>query len=488
MVSVSRLGEAGMAGEAIFVSYRRDDTADVAARMHDALSRRFGRRRIFMDVDNLPPGADFGEYIRTVLPSCRVALVLIGPSWLEARDDRGGRRLDDPNDWVRVEIETGLTTPGLDVVPVLVNGATMPHPEQVAESLRPLLRRHAAIIRRNPDFHDDVGRLIAALRVSVRTGVLDFSSLTNQRKASSSRVSPWWTIVGMAALALLILIWQPWRSTPASNGPANASKQESSSLINADQESLRDGQTFRDCDSCPEMVVVPGGAFTMGSPEHEASRDPDETMHRVSLDRFAIARTEITRGQYAEFSRATGRRDGANCAVSRGPGTWRDPGLQQEDSHPVVCVSWTDASAYVQWLSGRTGRDYRLPSEVEWEHAARAGTTTAYSTGQAIFATQASFGRTSGTEAVASYEPNAFGLFDMHGSTWEWVADCYTEDVSELPLDGSVFDMQPCLARVYRGGGWDYVPERGLRSANRERTAPDDRGVSIGFRVARSLS
>ena len=112
-----------MAGEAIFIGYRRDDTADVAGRIFDAMAQRFGRQRIFKDVDNIGPGVDFGDYIKTVLPRCRVALILMGPNWLDSKDESGRRRIDDEHDWVRVEIETALGTPELLVVPVLVNGA-----------------------------------------------------------------------------------------------------------------------------------------------------------------------------------------------------------------------------------------------------------------------------------------------------------------------------------------------------------------------------
>lgn len=152
-----------MAREAIFIGYRRDDTADVAGRIFDALESRFGRDHIFKDVDNLHPGADFAEYINHVLPRCRVALILIGPNWVNAQDEDGHRRLDDPHDWVRTEIEIALAAGDLDVVPVLINGARMPRAEELPPSLHPLLRRHAATIRRDPDFRDDIARLSQAL-------------------------------------------------------------------------------------------------------------------------------------------------------------------------------------------------------------------------------------------------------------------------------------------------------------------------------------
>jgi Tol biopolymer transport system component len=178
-----------MGGEAIFIGYRRDDTADVAGRIYDALAARFGKARIFKDVDSLRPGANFGAYIKSVLPKCRVALILMGPAWLDVRDENGARRLDNANDWVRLEVETALSTPGLDVVPVLVNGARMPRDEELPESLRPLLERHAAVIRRDPDFHDDVQRLGKALRASIKSGVLDFSGLGGDRWAAQTTAS-----------------------------------------------------------------------------------------------------------------------------------------------------------------------------------------------------------------------------------------------------------------------------------------------------------
>lgn len=211
-----------MADEAIFIGYRRDDTADVAGRIYDAMAQRFGRARIFKDVDNIGPGVDFGEYIRSVLPRCRVALVLIGPNWLHSKDENGNRRLADGHDWVRIEIETALATPGVLVVPVLVNGARMPRSEDVPEQVRPLLRRNAAIIRRDPDFHDDVERLASAIGASVSTGVFDFSRIGERKprvasaQAKSSAQPLLWSLLPAALSIGALLIWQPWRPGPSS--------------------------------------------------------------------------------------------------------------------------------------------------------------------------------------------------------------------------------------------------------------------------------
>lgn len=491
-----------MAREAIFIGYRRDDTADVAGRIHDALAGRFGKQRLFMDVDNLRPGADFGTYIQTVLPRCRMALILIGPNWLSVRDERGARRLEDPNDWVRIEIETALATPGLDVVPVLVNGAIMPRAEDLPESLQPLLRRHAAIIRRNPDFHGDVARLIAALRASVNSGILDLSKIGGKSNDAAAAprergISRAPLIAGIVAAAVLVAagfgvtrLWPP--------------------------EVPRVGQTFRDCADCPEMVVIPAGSFTMGSPASEASRDNDEGPQRVTFARdFAVGRFEVTRGQYAAFVRATGRADGGDCFTVNASGsseqtasaTWRNPGFTQGEDHPVVCVSWEDARAYVAWLNTQTRGGYRLLSEAEWEYAARADTPTPFvwgsdanggcafangadATARARYSTWSTSTCSDGalnTSAAGSYRANAFGLSDMIGNVWEGTQDCYAGSLDAVPSNGSANETGSCSDRVNRGGSWLSIP-RYLRSAFRNGDSPSDRFDYMGFRVARTLN
>ena len=154
----------------IFIGYRRDDTADASGRVFDRLYQAFGAGQVFKDVDNLPVGVDFGQHILTILPRCRVFMAMIGPRWIDAADETGGRRLESPDDWVRIEIETALATDGLQVVPVLINGAPMPRADQLPESLRELVRLNAAIVRRDPDFHKDMDKLINALREGLATG------------------------------------------------------------------------------------------------------------------------------------------------------------------------------------------------------------------------------------------------------------------------------------------------------------------------------
>ena len=254
------------------------------------------------------------------------------------------------------------------------------------------------------------------------------------------------------------------------------------------------GDTFRDCPTCPEMVVLPAGKFTMGSPLGERGRDDDEGPQRqVTIPQpFAVGKYEVTVGQYAEFVRETKHRTG-NCKDSKR--SWDDPGFKQTNDHPVVCVSWNDASSYddvstyVYWLSLKTGHEYRLLTEAEWEYAARAGTTTPYYFGRMILANMAQYGGSNGTVAVGSFPANAFGLHDMHGNVWEWVEDCWHGDYTGAPTDGSAW-ISGCRdkdRRMLRGGSWVNNPGY-LRSAVRTWDGASDRYDSGGFRVARTLT
>lgn len=239
--------------------------------------------------------------------------------------------------------------------------------------------------------------------------------------------------------------------------------------------------TFRDCPECPEMVWIPGGTFTMGSPAGEAGRDSDEGPQRtVSVRAFAAGRFEVTRGEWSAFATATNR-----PVPSDSP--WNNPGFAQDDRHPVVRVSRQDAQAYALWLSNRTGKGYRLLTEAEWEYAARAGTTTAYPWGASISPRNANYGDSGngGTVRVGSYAANAFGLHDMAGNVWEWVEDCYASSYSGLATDGSANVNGDCSYRVNRGGSLHSSPQF-LRSAQRGRDTPTGRYFNLGFRVART--
>lgn len=148
----------------IFIGYRRDDTGDAVGRIYDKLCETFGRDHVYKDVDKTPVGKDFGEHILGVLPACRVFLAIIGNQWLDVRTPEGGRRIDDPQDWVRIELETALRTPGLQVIPVLINDTVIPAEKDLPEPLRKLSLLNAARVRRDPDFHVDMQRLVTAIQ------------------------------------------------------------------------------------------------------------------------------------------------------------------------------------------------------------------------------------------------------------------------------------------------------------------------------------
>ncbi|MCL6699265.1 formylglycine-generating enzyme family protein [Sphingomonas sp. NSE70-1] len=279
---------------------------------------------------------------------------------------------------------------------------------------------------------------------------------------------------------------------------------------------------FRDCDACPEMVVIPAGRFLIGSPAQEPGRGQDEGPQTeiVFAQPFAVSRFEITRAQYQAFLRQSGHPISGGCITDRRkPGTWaadeqtnvEDPGFEQDDNHPAACVSWNDAMAYVGWLNSQTGGGYRLLAEAEWEYVARAGSTTAYPWGPSIHdgcthmngydeqilgkkgnlyqGEQVPYAACSdgfvNTAPVGSFKPNAFGVYDMLGNMGEWTADCATPSYAGIRPDGAS-EGGDCTKKMVRGGSWGSQP-RQVRSAERYRYRPTDIDDSIGIRVAKTI-
>ena len=257
------------------------------------------------------------------------------------------------------------------------------------------------------------------------------------------------------------------------------------------------GSRFRDCEECPELVVVASGSYRMGSPSGEAGRIENEgPVHRVSIgEALAVGVYEVT---FEEWDA---------CVRDGGCGGYRpdDEGWGR-GRRPVINVSWEDAKAYVRWLSRKTGKGYRLPSESEWEYVARGGTRSARywgegERGQCRYANGADeagkrqYNWTWGascddgyvhTSPVGSFEANGYGLRDVLGNVWEWVGDCWNESYEGAPADGSAWTRGNCGARVLRGGSWVDVP-MGLRSACRDWGTSGDRISDVGFRIVRTL-
>lgn len=238
---------------------------------------------------------------------------------------------------------------------------------------------------------------------------------------------------------------------------------------------LAPGAVFRDCEAvCPEMVVIPSGVFLMGS--ESGAGEPDESPQRAMTIAapIAVGRFEVT---FQEWDACMA--DGG-CAA---PWEQDQPGWGR-GRRPVIQVDWNEAQTYVRWLAARTGQPYRLLNEAEWEYAARAGTGGLHYTGEAITPKDANY-QVSGlrqTVPVGQYPPNAFGLYDMLGNVWEWVADCYA------PTFAGAAPVVPdeCGLRVMRGGG-GASPAEDVRSARRGQMSIGMRTNDLGFRVARDL-
>jgi len=245
------------------------------------------------------------------------------------------------------------------------------------------------------------------------------------------------------------------------------------------------GETFRDCAKCPEMVVVPAGSFTMGSPQSEKGRTYYEgPQHRVTFSQpFAVGKYAVT---FDEWDACVD--DGGCNGYKPSDADWG------RGKRPVVNVSWNDAQAYISWLKRKTGRDYHLLSEAQREYVTRAGTTTPFWWGSTISADQANY--THGGEAksryryqtapVDAFQPNPWGLYQVHGNVYEWTEDCWKDNYSNAPTDGSAWTSENCVSRVVRGGSWETFP-RYLRSAYRDRYIAVNRSTRYGFRVARTL-
>ncbi len=257
------------------------------------------------------------------------------------------------------------------------------------------------------------------------------------------------------------------------------------------------GKVFKDCKDCPEMVVLPAGTFTMGTPDDEVGREPDEgPMHAVTFAKpFAMSRFQITAGEWDSYIRQTGvkiadgdTRPGRECIASK-------PRYPQSPRQPAVCMDMDDIKHYVAWLSKKTGQPYHMVSEAQREYAARAGSSGPFpfpfdeGKGYSIAEHANTYGPADGysfSSPAGSYPPNAFGMYDMHGNVYERVADCEHPNYVGAPTDGSAWVEPNCESYQIRGNDWGEAPVFS-RSGNRNNIYPQTRGDWIGFRVVRDL-
>jgi formylglycine-generating enzyme required for sulfatase activity len=423
----------------VFISYRRDDSADAADRIYERLVQEYGAGNVVMDVESIPPGADFREFIGEAVGRCRVLLAVIGPRWLTILT----QRREKPLDFVRLEIEAALQR-RIPIIPTLVSGALMPGAGQLPPSLQELAFRNGLEVRRGRDFHRDVDRLLSSLDR-----------------------------------------WLKEQAEPAVSPPAVPAPLKEARLPGPGQ-AIGRGEPPPAVPAPPKEVLnslgmkfawIPPGTFLMGSPKSEVGRGFDETQHGMTLTQgFYLGVHQVTQAQWQAVM-------GSNPSKFTG------------DNLPVETVSWDDCHEFCKKLTDRENKLYRLPTEAEWEYACRAGTATAFSFGETISTDQANYngkrylrgeeGVYRGmTTSVGSFPPNAWGLYDMHGNVREWCEDWYGNYSKGDFIDYECYDNGN--ARILRGGCWNSDPVR-CRAAARAMSAPSCRGATFGCRVALRL-
>jgi len=535
----------------VFISYRRENTAGEARALFNDLAARLGENSVFMDVDSIALGRDFRTVLQETTASCDLMLVLIGRNWADAKDEGGRVRLENPADYVRLEIESALRR-DIAVTPVLVQEAHMPTPEDLPGEIRDLAYRNGFELSHNR-WESDVGEMVRRLGLDGPAGGHQVKPIAPEHSAPAasglrdisagsaiSQVRPQpgllWRrvrptrrqIMGVAALAVVgtgaaiaapsirRLLSKPALRTISfdaesvdERGMRKASEKYSAAIFT---EALGLGAGL-------DMVSIPAGSFTMGSPSEEPERQPNEgPQHHVTLASFFIGAFPVTQAQWT-------------AVVLAHPGRiYRDldpkPSFFRDIDLPVESITWNEAEEFCLRLAAITGRSYRLPSEAEWEYACRAGTTTPFNFGLTITPELANYCGTGGaicgesdgrsiasdvyyglkydsgayghgpagifrgtTTRPGTFPPNRFGLYDMHGNVWEYCLDKETANYADAPLDSSPYLSGPADSlRMLRGGSWSHNPAI-CRSAYRDSIAPGDPGWQgrIGLRVVCTL-
>ncbi len=414
-------------------------------RIYDCLVTKFGRERVFKDVDNIPFGSEFSEYIEQAVNRCQVLLVVIGRTWTTATETDSSRRLDNPNDFVRIEIESALKL-GVPVIPLLMEGVSMPEQNQLPESLQPIIKRNGLSIGHDPRFHSDMDRLIQGIQLFVRP---------------TEALGPTFSF-----------------ETVSVDNRGNEVRR-----LQLEAEYRRESLAP---DIHLDLVLIPRGSFQMGSPLGQGT-DSQRPQHMVTLRSFLIGKYPVTQVQWRAVAAFPKVRNDLNP----------DPSSFKNDDRPVENVSWSDAIEFCRRLRKHTDRKYRLPSEAEWEYACRARTQTPFYYGETLTSKLANYDATEiyGTGPFGSYRnrttkvgifpANKFGIFDMHGNVGEWCHDHYHDTYKDAPNDGSAWTSPGmfCWNRIIRGGSWDDVPYE-CTSAYRLSWDSDERFDTVGFRVA----
>ena len=532
-----------MAG--IFISYRRGDSEGQARALSIELANYVGEASVFMDVDSIALGRDFRQSLHESLESSDALLALIGPNWLDIRDAAGKRRLDDPDDFVRQEIASALKR-NIPVTPVLLQGAIMPSQERLPDDLRDLAFRNGFELS-HTRWHSDVREMIQRLGLSA-ADVPPVAARAPKQQTATQAIAPaarpieaqppgplpppqWLTRrrmlggAGVAVAAAGAVIATPSIRRISSKPPKPtlrwvafefATVEERGARLPTEKAAASVFTEILDSGVGLDMASIPGGAFAMGSPAYEPERRPNEgPQHTVTLSPFFIGAWPITQAQWAAVISTH------PAKISHGLDPF--PSFFKGRDLPVEGVSWNQADEFCRRLAEMTGRDYRLPTEAEWEFSCRAGSIGPFHVGPTITSDLANYCGNggavcgdSGGKSVASdvydgvtygsgaydrgpvgvfrgttttpgtFPPNRFGLYDMHGNVWEYCLDIASPNYADAPTDGIAYLSGPPTAdRILRGGSWSHNPAI-CRSAYRDAIAPDNPGWPgrIGLRVA----
>jgi formylglycine-generating enzyme required for sulfatase activity len=535
----------------VFISYRRENTAGEARALFNDLAARLGEDSVFMDVDSIALGRDFRSVLQETTASCDLMLVLIGRNWVDARDEGGRVRLENPADYVRLEIEAGLKR-DIAVTPVLVQGAHMPAPEDLPAEIRNLAYRNGFELSHNrweSDFQEMVRRLdldggtpdhqvrpagsqrltpapaepqsvsgaSAISKTEPQRGLLRRGlPLTRRQTIGIAALAVVGAGAAIAAPAIRRLLSRPSLRTVTFEFPSvdekGMRKPSETSTAKVFTEPLGSSDGL-------DMVSIPAGGFTMGSPAGEPERRSNEgPQHYVTLASFFIGAAPVTQAQWTAVVMAHSA--GIDRDLDPKPSFFRNIDL------PVESITWNEAEEFCLRLAAITGRRYQLPSEAEWEYVCRAGTMTPFNVGPTITTDLANYCGTGGAvcgdsdgKSIASdvyndikygsgaydqgptgifratttrprtFPPNRFGIYDMHGNVWEYCLDKVADSYADTPGDGAAYLSGPRDAqRILRGGSWSHNPAI-CRSAYRDSIDPGSSGWQgrIGLRVACTL-
>lgn len=445
----------------IFLSYRRRDSRHITERIYDRLRQVFGDDDVFKDTDSIAPGDDFRSKLHIATANCEVMLVIIGKRWLNLQDQHQQRRLDDPQDYVRQEVEAGLNNDEVTVIPVLVDGASMPDATQLPPTLHRLAYLQALTVRYDPDFQLDIQQLVSHVRTQLR----------NQRK--HSHLTQRSLVVGGIAL-LIFLILAILRPTM---GPQTMSPiVPSTTTQHALAESVVTNPDDVNCDNS-RMVLIPQTSYFMGLRDNQRGPENERPGRMVEVNPFCIDIYEVTNAQYIACVN-----DGACTPPQRTSinnildDYYKNTAFSQ---FPMVNVTWEQASTFCAYRGGR------LTTEAEWELAA------AYRP-ERDEKTSYPWGNQFPTPELARYENDlpvevgqrpagnsAYGLMDMAGNVAEWVADWYSPYQREHTINPT--GPETGTEKIVRGGAYDD-DANGIRSGRRESRQPHLSSQRIGFR------